>query len=649
MIKIYQIFLCSLMLAPGLMAQKMAKVTPDLLQRSQHPSFPEAPAVYLINHGQMNVNLYSDGSAFVEVNYRQRIQIYNIDGAGYAQVFLELYNNRSGAERIRNIKVTSYNLRKDKVQSTEMDRRMIKYKEINDNITLVSFRAPKVKDQTIIDISYTVSTPFLGAAPRWYFQKDIPVEVSLFQFYNYYDFPFIPHFSGTDRVKLQLEGRKSSGAIQRDLTALAQNVPPVVIMDHLLSPEDGVSSVKMAAEPDYFRTSLLENRKASWEEAGKELLAAGFFGKMIEREFDELNPIIRKAKNQTEDEAIATVYQEIQRRYKWNRQYDIGPQKDLNDILESKQGSIGEINLLLLNVLDKLNIEADPILTKNRGDGILQSSTASLADFNYLLVRITKKDGSQLLIDASSKLVPLGEIPYRATNATGLLVLPVQSKMILLPNPNLYKVNSLSKLQIDAPNQMLKGEGKRQYTQYATTSHKVRIANKMADEDVRFETQLEPELWSARDKYTITNVVEKENNELVFDFTQEIKDALRQNGDTLLIGAALNFGVKTNPFSQEMRSLPVFLSSKIAFNYVATIEIDDSFEIIEYPSSASWVLPDDAARFAYEVKPIQNGLSIAYNLVINKTVFDTSEYANLRQFYELILSKEMENIKLLRL
>ncbi len=635
-------------LAQPVLGQKLSKVTKEQLSRKNHPQFPDAAAVYLLNYGSININAFTDGTGQVEVTYVKRIQFYNEQGAPYAQTSIELYNSKQGSERIRNIRVQSHNLVKGKVRTTDMDRRNIKTEKINDNWSVVSFRAPKVKDQTIIDISYTVTIPFLGAAPKWFFQRDIPVENSTFFFSNYYDFPYTPHANAIDQIKVDISGRNGIGRIQRTLNAVALNLPPYKEVDYLMTPEDGIPAIRMVIEPGYLNTSILERRNASWETVGDELLRANFFGKLIKQEHEDLRTIVNRAKRLEEPEAIKQVYEDIQRRFKWNRVYEFAPYKDLKEIFQTKEGSIGEINLVLLNVLDKIGVEADPLLTKSRGDGMLQNSSPGLTDFNYLIAKVTLKTGEILLLDASSKITPFGQLPHRAANEAGLLVVPSASRLVGIPSANNFVVNNTMNLVLNPENFTLTGYGKRLYRDYAATYHKIKVHNKFADEDIRNIVVVEPTQVSARDNYRITSSEDKSENEVVLDLNYTMRDPVESSGDSIYIAAALNFGLNENPCTDPSRGLPFFYSHKTSLNYVAQVKIPEGYELKEFPGSAAYTLSDNGAKFNYDVNKTESGFSIVYRLQINKTSFSKTEYPDLREFFNRVISKENEKISLVR-
>jgi hypothetical protein len=64
----------------------------------------------------------------------------------------------------------------------------------------------------------------------------------------------------------------------------------------------------------------------------------------------------------------------------------------------------------------------------------------------------------------------------------------------------------------------------------------------------------------------------------------------------------------------------------------------------EYPQNSKIVLPNNSAEFTYTFKQIGQTIQIISKLKVNKIMFYTDEYANLREFYNLIIQKHKEQI-----
>ncbi|TYZ11988.1 hypothetical protein FY528_06470 [Hymenobacter lutimineralis] len=70
------------------------------------------------------------------------------------------------------------------------------------------------------------------------------------------------------------------------------------------------------------------------------------------------------------------------------------------------------------------------------------------------------------------------------------------------------------------------------------------------------------------------------------------------------------------------------------------------YEVEELPKSAAITLPDNGGRFQYVVAPTAGGLQVVSRISFNKAAYSAEEYANLREFYSLIVAKHAERIVL---
>ena len=95
-----------------------------------------------------------------------------------------------------------------------------------------------------------------------------------------------------------------------------------------------------------------------------------------------------------------------------------------------------------------------------------------------------------------------------------------------------------------------------------------------------------------------------------------------------------------------MREYPVDFSSPFEKIYLSQIAIPENFVVEDLPDRKVISLPDNAARFTFNIANNGNTIIITSNLSINKSLFVQSEYQNLREFYNQIVAMQAEQIVL---
>ena len=68
--------------------------------------------------------------------------------------------------------------------------------------------------------------------------------------------------------------------------------------------------------------------------------------------------------------------------------------------MPKKIGNAADINLLLVAMLNKAGIEANPVILSTRENGFIAMAHPSLSDCNYVVARAVV-DGKQILLDAT--------------------------------------------------------------------------------------------------------------------------------------------------------------------------------------------------------------------------------------------------------
>ncbi|HTE32789.1 MAG TPA: hypothetical protein VK666_20550, partial [Chryseolinea sp.] len=80
--------------------------------------------------------------------------------------------------------------------------------------------------------------------------------------------------------------------------------------------------------------------------------------------------------------------------------------------------------------------------------------------------------------------------------------------------------------------------------------------------------------------------------------------------------------------------------------YMCKINIPDGYVVDELPQSKLLKLPENAAKYTYNLVQSGNTLSLTSSLQINNSLFSQEQYPNLREFYNQVVAKQAEQIVL---
>ncbi len=125
-----------------------------------------------------------------------------------------------------------------------------------------------------------------------------------------------------------------------------------------------------------------------------------------------------------------------------------------------------------------------------------------------------------------------------------------------------------------------------------------------------------------------------------------ISEHLTEAGNTIYLSPFILAKAEENPFKQEKRNYPVDFGHPFDEMYMAKITIPDGYVIDELPKGKVLGLPENAAKYSYNVAQFGNTINVTSSLMINRGLFTQDEYPNLREFYSQMVSKQAEQIVL---
>jgi hypothetical protein len=149
-----------------------------------------ASAVVIADIGRSYFEGNTKGSFSLIFKYQRRVKILNKNGFDAANVKVPLYTDGNNEEKLVDLKAHTYNLENGKVVDTKLDNSAVFKDKLDKNYTLKKFTLPSVKEGSIIEYSYTISSDFISNLQPWTFQDEYPClwseyEVEIPQFYQY--------------------------------------------------------------------------------------------------------------------------------------------------------------------------------------------------------------------------------------------------------------------------------------------------------------------------------------------------------------------------------------------------------------------------------------------------------------------------------
>ena len=199
-------------------------------------------------------------------NRKTRIKILNKKAFELATVKIHLYTEDDNREKLENVAATAYNLENGTVVATKMEKRDLFADRIDKNRVEQKFTLPAVKENTIIEYSYTVYSDFYFNIPEWTFQNiDYPClwseyEVNIPSLVGYifskrgvHPFYIDKADDGHENYLIKRVTDGGRGAADNDMMSISattvkhrwvmKDVPAFYVENYLFSPENYIDKI----------------------------------------------------------------------------------------------------------------------------------------------------------------------------------------------------------------------------------------------------------------------------------------------------------------------------------------------------------------------------------------------------------------------
>lgn len=596
-----------------------------------------------------------------------RVKIINkksIEDLATQKVLLYGSDKDERVETLSAVAATTYNLENGQVSTTQLDKQDIYSTRIDRSYTEKKFTLPAVKEGSIIEYTYTITSDFEFRLPSWEFQSEsypclwseyqvkIPQTLSyIFVRQGVHSYVVDKGKEGHESYKVTEKAETGSalGAQDRDLFVSAntvehqwamKNIPALRFENYLTTPANYIDKIEFQLSKTYDGQES-HDQTNSWKKATEELLHQEDFGTPLEEDNGWLTDLVDKisGSNPAALEQARSIYYYVSSHFTCTR-YGKYITTNLKDVVKKNSGSVGDINLLLIAMLRKKGWQADPVVLSTREYGYNLVSYPVLAKLNYVIVRL-KLDGRVWYLDAAQPHLGFGRLPGDCYNGHARIISNKDSASIYFEADSL-KEKKTTMVILSGTDKGL--EGMYQSTLGDQESYNLRrwVARKGEGEWFK-STQT-----AYGDDLTISNegidsLSQPENPARVhyeFRLNQEPGASL------IYINPMWWSDTRDNPFKAADRKYPVEMPYVMDDVYIYSMDIPEGYLVDELPKSAKVSLNGDQGLFEYIIAKQDNTIQLRCRIRLNKAWFPADDYDGLRDFYAYVVKKESEQIVL---
>ncbi len=636
---------------------KYGKIKPEDLERKGYAIDSNASAVVLADIGSAEIEGNTKGWFSVIYKYHKRVHILNKNGYYQADIEIPLYSANGMEVELENLRAVTYNLENGKIVETKLEKSNVFKEKIDKNHSKRKFTLPNVKEGSIIEFEYKVSSDFLQVLRPWAFQGSAPRLWSEFRFTvpQFFNYAFLSqgyhafyardkkdrtqHFSirednGASRSQ---NYSFSSGVTEyrwamKDVPELKKESFTSTLDNHIAKIEFQLSAFQHPLTP--------RNIMGTWPGLTKELLASEYFGSTLKNNnswlSDVVKPLISNAKDDLEK--AKKIYAYVRDNTTCTDYSAVYMDQNLRNVLKSKNGNVAEINLLLTAMLRYAGLNADPVILSTSGHGYTYAMYPLINRFNYVICQ-AEINGVAYTLDASHARLGFGKLTPDCYNGHARVVNEMATPLDLVADS--LKERKMTSVFITNDDKGRWVGSMKQNSGYYESYH-IREKVKDKGEDGLFK--------DIKKAYGVDIEIEKPAIDSLHHYEQPVFMQYqfvlnKENEDILYINPMFGEGYKENPFKSEERLYPVEMPYTFDETYVLSMQVPIGYEVDELPKQIALKLNEEGdGYFEYLISQSGTTVSLRSRLRLNRAFYDPEEYDFLREFFKIVVSKHNEQI-----
>jgi hypothetical protein len=635
---------------------KWGKPTDEELNMTEYADDKEARAVVLCHLTSVNytIDLYN---YLVDYQVKKRIKILKDEGKSYANISIPYINNTKeeyGIESIESFKATAYNVVNGKVVKTKIGKNQIHTERIDEDYMLAKVAIPQAMAGTVIEYEYTLHSNVFFHIYDWDAQEEIPVMFAQYRLEIPALFIFNVETSGIQLLKsFQSTGtltyNTSSDNMSRPSSCktniylcTGRNLPALKKDDYVWNERDYIT--KVTAELKSYASSGGSYRevKKTWEQADNILMQHPEFGSRLNDHSKFRDELATAGIAGMTDlkEKVAATFRILRQKLAWNGEYELLAHP-ASEVIKKGSGTSGDLNMMLINMLGDVGIQAYPVVMSTRRHGRLPQTYPSLNKLNTFIVAVPNGT-SWLYLDASSAE---GYINVLSSNLyverARLIQKGKPSQWVNLQNIGdarslITVVGSIS------PEGKMSGEQTASYSGNAAANE--RRAFHAVSDSAAFITKKATDYGIEINSCQMTGHREyAENVKEVIKFTKQGEVA----SDHIYINPFTEFPIRNNPFMEAERLLPVEFPYKQTFSMTIRLALPKGWTLEEKPKSTRITTADKSisGHFLYE-ETDEHQLSIQIQFRLSSVTYYKSQYETLRQLFDLFSNRSKDMLVL---
>ena len=645
---------------------KFGKFTNEEIAKTQSKITATAPAEVLFSSVRHRIDFdKSTGELMRSTIVNYRIKIYDKDKAPNYLLKLDIPirkgSSRADTEKLSNVKASTFVPSGSTMKEFKVEKKDMFTKNVHNYLDVQTLTFPNVQNGSIIDYSYEIFSPFYFSTDTWYFQETVPVVKSTFIIDTHESLNYNSDIRGQYTITPKTSSKRESvnTSVSTDTSVnlrsrpdqvhyeyeikqasySVENLPGTEREAYVLNPRNLLSSVRFELASYNPRNGSPKSFTTSWETIAKDLMQNDDFGKQISGN-SFLDDTVKQltADKATANEKMIAIFNYVKTNFKWNEYTGLYTENGVRKTFNEKKGSAADINLLLISMLQKAGINANPVVLSTVENGIINYTFPSRSKLNYVIASVATNEGD-VLMDATDLYAQVNVLPIRAVNYRGFEISKDGYREINLVN----SVMSTDKYQIVA-NLSADGKISGTYNNYHDNYFYMNDKNEIDSDAKQFEKEYIEDYT-----FDIENFKSLDNNEGTirhsFKFNNVQADVA---GDKIILNPLLFTALENHNLNFETRNYNIEFGTAMAINKTIKIRVPEGYKVESLPKDYQEKIVNDAAGYAYKFEEKDGYINVTSMRVLPYSVLPYDYYKLFKDFMNKVVEAENQQIVLVK-
>ncbi len=621
------------------------RISQEEADMKEYPKDKNAEAVVLFDLGKSFFRSSDEG---LDVIYERttKIKVLSEAGVKYAEILIPYYQEGNSREQVYDLEGTVYNYDDVKIHKIALTAANSYDEKINNYWMLKKVVMPDVKPGSIFEYKYKISSPFKFNLRDWEFQWKIPVIysqyiVKMVPFYEYaWSFQGNTQTLERNSVADTYEHRIGPYTYKELIHDFSMtDIPAFNDEEFITSSNDYITKIDFQLAKVNHPSGGSTDVMTTWEKMNKELLDYPEFGKFITRaeKIGAKLPLITQLKGKSNEEKFNAVVDYVKDNYSWNEMTGKYISKSPANFVKEKTGNVADINLFTIGLLRSAGLKANPVLLSTRSHGKVKIDYPFMDAFNYVVI-ICEVGDKRVVADATERLTMNYRLPIRALNDVGLIV---QKDKIEWLDLDIYTISTTT---FHINTKLLDDDSLNSTVTYISTEYDALNSKAYFGSDVEnIKKRFNSSIYSVVDSTVQTKHINSRGRPFAASFEMKGKPEIINN--KIYINPFLDMTLSQNPLKQESRLYPIDMIYPDTDKYLCKLTIPDGWKVEHLPANKK--ISDDLFDLEYTVDLFDDkNISITLNYTFKHGVYPAETYADLKAFFEEMITKGNEKIVL---